>query len=96
MKRIIYSEDIRPLSEFRANAAMLIEQVRTTKRPMIITQHGKSTAVILDVREYEALLEKLEILQDIRLAESHIEQGLGISHKEAQKHIRDRIKQHGE
>ncbi len=83
MKQIRYSEDIRPLSEFRANAAALIEQVRTTKRPIIITQHGKSSAVVLDVREYEALLDKIEMLQEIRLAESQIQQGRGISHEEA-------------
>ncbi len=91
MKQIRYSEDIRPLSEFRANAAALIEQVRTTKRPIIITQHGKSSAVVLDVREYEALLDKIEMLQEIRLAESQIQQGRGISHEEAKEQIRTRL-----
>lgn len=45
MKRINISEDIRSLSEFRANTAALIDQVRKTKRPMVLTQNRKSAAV---------------------------------------------------
>ena len=85
MKRIIFDQDIRPLSEFRANAAALIEQVRSTKRPLVITQHGKSSAVLMDVHEYEELLEKIEILQDIQIAESQLQEGLGIEHEKAKK-----------
>lgn len=91
MNRIDLNQDIRPLSEFRANAAALIEQVRSTKRPMVITQHGKSSAVILDVREYEALLDKLELLQEIQTAESQLEAGLGVEHDKAKKQVLTRL-----
>ncbi len=87
MKRIILDKDIRPLSEFRANAASFIEQVRSTKRPLVITQHGKSSAVILDVHEYESLLEKIDLLQDIQTAESQLDMGLGLEHETAKKEI---------
>ena len=94
MKRIVFNQDIRPLSEFRANAAAFIEQVRSTKRPMVITQHGKSSAVILDVQEYESLLDKIELFQEIQVAESQLQQGLGIEHEEAKKktlsHLREK------
>lgn len=69
MRRILIDEDIKPLSEFRTNAPALIRRIRQTKRPLIITQKGKSTAVILDVAQYEALLDKLELLQDLAAAE---------------------------
>ena len=93
MKRIVLNQDIRPLSEFRANAATLIEQVRSTKRPMVITQHGKSSAVILDVQEYESLLEKIELLQEIQIAESQLQEGLGIEHEEAKKQTLARLRE---
>ena len=93
MKRLLLDQDIRPLSEFRANAAALIEQVRETKRPLVITQHGKSSAVILDVQEYEALLEKLEVLHEIQIAESQLEAGLGIEHDEAKEQILSRLRE---
>lgn len=93
MKRIIFNQDIRPLSEFRANAAALIEQVRSTKRPLVITQHGKSSAVILDVEEYEALLEKIETLEEIQIAESQLQEGGGIEHEEAKRQSLARLRE---
>lgn len=72
MVRIDLDKDVKPISEFRANATSLIDQVNKTKRPLVITQHGKSSAVILDVREYEALLDKIELLSDLAEAEEDI------------------------
>ncbi len=90
MKRMNISEDIRSLSEFRANAAALIEQVRKTKRPMVLTQNGKSSVVVLDVDEYESLLDKLELLQEVELAENQLQTGMRIDNEEAQKIIKER------
>jgi prevent-host-death family protein len=70
--RIELDKDVKPISEFRANATTLIDQVNKTKRPLVITQHGKSSAVLLDVREYESLLDRLELLTDIADAEEDI------------------------
>ena len=92
MKRINTEEDIKPLSEFRANVASYIQQVHKTKRPLIITNHGKSAAVLLDVKEYESLIDKLELLQDIQIAEKQIKEGKVISHEEAKNQILERIK----
>lgn len=87
MSRIQLSQDIRPLSEFRANVASFIQQVHKTSRPLIITHHGKSTAVLLNVDEYEALLEKLELLQDIHEAEQQIAEGKTMSLAQARKRL---------
>lgn len=63
MRHINLEDDIKSLSEFRANSANFIKQIKDTKRPLILTQHGKSTAVLVDVAEYQATIEKLELLQ---------------------------------
>ncbi|MBT3225186.1 MAG: type II toxin-antitoxin system Phd/YefM family antitoxin [Calditrichaeota bacterium] len=85
MQRINLNQDIKPLSEFRAKSTTCIKQVHDTKRPIVITQHGKSSAVLIDVRVYEELLEKLELLQDIRLAEKQISDKQGIAHDHVKK-----------
>jgi len=72
MERIELDKDVKPISEFRANATNLIEQVNKTKRLLVITQHGKSSAILLDVSEYEALLDKIEFLTDLAEAEEDI------------------------
>jgi hypothetical protein len=50
----------------------------------VITQQ-RGAAVLLDVSEYEKLLAKLELLQDVHTAESQIDNGQGISHTAARK-----------
>ncbi len=93
MSRIQLDEDIRPLSEFRANVAAFIDKVRETKRPLVITKRGKSAAILMDVSEYEALLQKIEMLMDIHLAEKQLSDGHGINHQDAKTQIFYRLDQ---
>lgn len=83
MERLNPEEDIRPLSEFRAGVSSCIQQVTETKRPMVITQHGKGVAVLTDVGEFEAMQARLELLEELFKADLQIEEGRGISHDEA-------------
>lgn len=83
MQRIKIDQDIQPLSEVRTGIANFIKQVHDTKRPVIITQHGKSVAVLLDVHEYEAMQERLELLTDVQMSLNQLEDGKGIDHKDA-------------
>ena len=92
MRRPSLVKDIKPVSEFRANAAKLIERVRDTGRPLVLTQRGHSAAVVLDVDEYEKLLEEVELLRDIQLAEKQIDGGKGVSNRKAKQEILRRLK----
>ena len=92
MQRLKIDQDIRPLSEVRTGIAAFIKQVHDTKRPVIITQHGKSVAVILDVHEYEAMQEKLELLTDVQTSLGQLEKGAGISHKDAKARVLKRVR----
>ncbi|OGR25138.1 MAG: prevent-host-death family protein [Desulfobacterales bacterium RIFOXYA12_FULL_46_15] len=91
MQRLKISQDIKPLSEVRTGIATFIKQVHDTKRPVIITQHGKSVAVLLDVHEYEAMQEKLELLTDVQLSLNQIKNGEGINHEDAKAKVMKRI-----
>ena len=91
MRKVRPSQDIRPLSEFRANVAAFVEQVQTTKRPLVLTQHGRSAAVLLDVEAYEALLEQLELHEDVRTAEAQTAAGHGIAHGKSRAVLRARL-----
>ena len=55
--------------EFRANAAKLIDHVRESGRPLILTQRGHSAAVVLDVAAYQDMLEEIGLLRDVRSSE---------------------------
>ena len=92
MQRLKLNQDIRPLSEVRTGIASFIKQVHDTKRPLVITQHGKGVAVLLDVQENEIIQEKLELLSDIQKSISQIENGQGIHHSEAKAVLLKRVK----
>jgi prevent-host-death family protein len=90
MQRIVLNDDIHSLSEFRSNAAGFISQIHSTKRPLVITQNGKSAAVLLDVNEYEQMVDKIETIQDIEVAARQIASGGGVVHEKAYKMLKAR------
>ena len=91
MSRIHFDQDIQPLSEFRAGVASYIKQINETRRPLLITQRGKGVAVVLDVAEYEAMQEKIELLEEMRTAEAQLASGLGVSNDDARAQVLERI-----
>ena len=91
MQRIKIDQDIRPMSEFRTGIASFLKQIHDTKRPLVITQHGKGVAVLLDVSEYEAMQEKIELLQDIQTSIAQLESGTGIDHEAAKASVLKRV-----
>ncbi|NAZ48263.1 type II toxin-antitoxin system prevent-host-death family antitoxin [Vibrio toranzoniae] len=92
MSRIHFDQDIQPLSEFRAGVTSFIKQINETRRPLVITQRGKGVAVVLDVAEYEAMQEKIELLEEMRTAETQLASGLGVSNEDARAQVLGRIK----
>jgi prevent-host-death family protein len=91
VQRLRIDQDIKPLSEVRIGIANFIKQVHDTKRPVIITQHGKSVAVLLDAHEYEAIQEKLELLTDVQASLNQLENGQGIAHEDAKEKVLKRV-----
>jgi len=91
MQRLKIDQDIKPLSEVRTGIANFIKQVHDTKRPVIITQHGKGVAVLLDAHEYETMQEKLELLTDVQRSLNQLENGEGIDHEDAKEKVLKRI-----
>ena len=82
MSAIRPSTDVLPVTEFRANTSALLAQLRTSKRPIVLTQHGRSAAVLMDVGVYEAMLDEIALLREVRIAEEQIARGEGIPHDE--------------
>lgn len=86
------TEDIQPLTAFRANAASFVERVRETGRPLVLTQHGRSSAVLIGAAEYENLIEELETLRDAQISERQIAEGEVVSNEEARRRILEFVK----
>ena len=92
MRRPNLQEDIRPVTEFRAHAAEMIERVQRTKRALVLTQRGHSAAVVIDVGEYERLVEELEVLRDVHTAEGQLARGEGVPHDQVRGSVLESIR----
>ncbi|MBN1631689.1 MAG: type II toxin-antitoxin system Phd/YefM family antitoxin [Thermoleophilia bacterium] len=91
MKDIRPSTDVLPVTEFRANTSELLARLRTTKRPIILTQHGRGAAVLMDVEAYEDLLDEIALLRDVRIAEEQEARGETMTYDEAVSRLRTRL-----
>ena len=80
IRRPILSEDVISFTECRSKLGEYIEKTRRTHRPIIVTQNGKPTSILLNVIDWEISspyedTETLELLDDVRAAEAEIERG---------------------
>jgi prevent-host-death family protein len=91
MARPRLAQDIQPLADFRAHIATVVRRVRRTRRPVVLTQHGRGAAVLVDVREYDALLERIELLEDVQRSEKQLARGRGVSHARARSAVLARL-----
>ena len=53
---------------------------------------GLYSMLLLDVSEYESLVERLDLLTDIQMGESQVNKGDGLSHEAANKVVLGTIK----
>ena len=83
MARLKPSEDLIPVSDFRIRTAEVVAKLKKNKRPIILTQRGRSAAVLEDVREYERRVERLELLEAILDGIRAGERGAVVSHSKA-------------
>jgi len=66
------TNDIQALTTFRRKSAEILQQLKKSQRPLILTVNGKAEAVVQDARAYQRLLD-LAARADVR---EGIRQGL--------------------
>jgi prevent-host-death family protein len=91
MSSIRPSTDVLPVTEFRANTSAMLTRMHASKRPVILPQHGRGTAVVMDVAVYERLIDEMELLRDLHVAEGQIARGEGIPHEQVVAELRERL-----
>ncbi|MDZ7579526.1 MAG: type II toxin-antitoxin system Phd/YefM family antitoxin [Deltaproteobacteria bacterium] len=69
--------NIIPVSDLRQDAAKILKQLRNNKEPLVITQRGRASAVIISVEAYEKSEHEKEILRLLAKGDREIEIGEG-------------------
>ncbi len=65
MKAFSVSKDIVPIAEFKKNISQWFKKLQNAKHPLIITQNGKPTGVLLSPIDYDELVYKKAFLDSI-------------------------------
>ena len=67
-----------PVSDLRQDAALVLKNVNKLKKPVVITQRGRATAVLMSLDAYERSEAEREIL--LLLARGEKEIAAGVAH----------------
>ncbi|MBA2542069.1 MAG: type II toxin-antitoxin system Phd/YefM family antitoxin [Deltaproteobacteria bacterium] len=78
---------LKPVTEVKRRATEIIAELRHDKRPVLITERGRSAAVLLDVESYETMLRQLDLLGGIARGERAILENRVVSHAAARRRL---------
>ena len=80
-------ENITPLTDFRNNIKKYLQELGIHKKPIVLTQHGKSAAVILDAEKYQEMQDQLDFMKKVALGLEEYRQGQTTSANDTFKEI---------
>jgi prevent-host-death family protein len=58
-----YVTDIRPLSDFKRNTGEILEHLRASGRPVVLTINGKAEMVVQDAESYQKMLDQIDRME---------------------------------
>ena len=71
------------VTNLKRRATQIIKELNRDNEPVLITQHGKPAAYLVDVKSFENLGRRTELLEGLARGEAAIQDGRVVSHGEA-------------
>ena len=81
-------EDIRSISYVKSHTAEVMKQVGEKNNPVVITQNGEARAVLMDVKQYQNIVDSINLLKILSIGENNLKNSRVYSHRELQKKIK--------
>ena len=69
------ANDIRSLSDFKRNISELLQRLKKTGHPLVLTINGKAEVVVQDAEAYHELLERVETIEGIQRGLAEVKAG---------------------
>lgn len=76
------------VTTLKRKATEILGVLAKDQEPVLITQHGKPAAYLLDVATFETMRDRIDLLEGIARGEQAIEQGRTVPHSEAKKRMK--------
>jgi prevent-host-death family protein len=96
MRTVRVSEDIVPVSDFKAQAAEWLKRVAETGQPIVITQNGKAAGVLLSPVQFDRLTERARFIEAIDAGLADSEAGRVQPHAAVVEHMKHRSRRSSE
>jgi prevent-host-death family protein len=71
------------VTTLKRQATRLIAEVQADRRPMLITEHGRPAAYLVDVQSFEEQEIRLKVLEGIARGERAVQEGRTTTHAQA-------------
>lgn len=75
------------VTTLKREATRLIAEITKAKTPVLITQHGKPAAYLVDAESFEAQQHRLQILEGIARGERAVQEGRVVTHRQAKRRM---------
>lgn len=75
------------VTTLKRKATSIIEDVTKSETPVLITQHGKPAAYLIDVKSFDAMQRRMSILEGIARGERDIQEGRTYTQAQAAKQL---------
>lgn len=92
MRALRISQDIVPVSDFKAQAADWLRRIAESGQPLVITQNGKAAGVLLSPARFDELTEQARFVQAVDAGLADSEAGRVHSHETVVAHMKRRAK----
>jgi len=80
------------VTTLKRQATKLLADLHETKEPILITEHGQPSAYLLDVDDYELMVDRMKILEGIAKGEEAIRDGRIMGMQQAKEKMRKWLK----
>jgi prevent-host-death family protein len=84
---INFVEDIKPISWVKSHTAEIMKQIAEKNNPVIITQNGEAKAVLLDVKQYQKIIDSMNLMKILSIGENDIKNNRVYTHKQLHEKI---------
>lgn len=75
------------VTTLKRQATDLLADIERDREPILITQHGLPSAYLVDVESYDAMQQRMALLEGIARGERAIAEGRSVTHAQARKRM---------
>ena len=69
------ANDIRSLSDFKRNTTELLDRVRKTGNPLVLTINGRAEVIVQDAEAYQLLVDRVETVEALQRGLADVKAG---------------------